>query len=220
MQYTKIHGVELESANDAVVMKFKREGSFEDESVDLWLDSMKKGHVALDVGCYTGLYSILAVKAGFPCIGFEPNETAIKRAESNAVHNDVEIEVMPFALSDESGLATLSLKGKRPLTSAASIASSHADGANVSVNTATIDELDLPVPVSVMKIDAERSEPAVLLGGLEVIKRDKPVIITECLDGQTTLEVSDIMTKLGYRWRALDSCMIAWTPTRRGKKEK
>ena len=211
MNTKTIHGVDLIIPNDAVVMRYKAEGRFEDESIDLWRSLLSKDKLAIDVGAYTGLYSIIAAQAGAPVLAIEPNPSAVDRLHENAAINGVDIDVNQIALSDRPGPINLHLKGNRPLTSAASTVSTHGV-TPFEVQSTTLDDLNLDLPVGVIKIDAERAEHIILRGASNLIERDRPVIITECLDGYTTLKLVEVLQSHSYVWCALEPCMIAWRP--------
>ena len=69
----RVHGVDLIPEGDRVVVNWQRDGSFEPESVAIWLAAVRDGGVALDVGAYTGLYALLAACSGAQAVAYEPN---------------------------------------------------------------------------------------------------------------------------------------------------
>jgi FkbM family methyltransferase len=211
METTRIQGVELITQGDAVILHAQRTGSFEPESIEAWVAAQEEGKVALDVGCYSGLYSIIALSLGFPVISFEPNPIAAERARQNAHLNGVELDLQQVGLSDQTGVFELHRKGGRPLTSAASIVTKHADSTKPeAVQVTTLQDINIDLPVSVIKIDAERSEHAIIRGGLSLIDRDSPEIITECLDGASSIEIYETLRPLGYQPAILSPNMIKW----------
>lgn len=50
---------------------------------------------------------------------------------------------------------------------------------DITVQQITLDDLDLPIRVSLIKLDVEWYEPFVLLGAKELIEKDKPLILIE-----------------------------------------
>ncbi|MCU1450665.1 MAG: hypothetical protein JWP02_2835, partial [Acidimicrobiales bacterium] len=55
-------------------------------------------------------------------------------------------------------------------------------------------------PVDLVKIDTEKTEPAVLEGMLRTIARDRPSIVCEVLDRENGKAIEEILTPFGYRW--------------------
>lgn len=66
------------------------------------------------------------------------------------------------------------------------------------IESVTIDSLDLDA-VSVIKIDVEGMEPAVLRGAIETIKRCQPVLAIEAKTPAELEAVKAVLTPLGYR---------------------
>src|SRR5699024_11725117 len=88
----------------------------------LWRMLASLGNVMVDVGAYTGFYSILGAVAGASNVyAFEPNPAAVKRLVHNLVINRCEsVDVVPRALGSVNDVDYL--RGRGPLTSAASLA--------------------------------------------------------------------------------------------------
>ena len=66
---------------------------------------MKPGTAALDVGAYTGLFSIIAAKRGAKAVALEPMPAQRWRFGVNAARNKVRVELMAVAASDQEGAA-------------------------------------------------------------------------------------------------------------------
>jgi FkbM family methyltransferase len=76
----------------------------------------------------------------------------------------------------------------------------------IKVGTVALDDLDLP-KVSLIKLDIEGSESQALLGGLKLIKRDRPTIILECQLPQLPKDGNslDILESLDYRFFSVNN---------------
>lgn len=210
----KMHGVEAELFDHGdrnVIHEVK--GGYEPETLDAWIRAIHPGKAAIDVGAYTGLYSIFAVKCGAVVAAFEPMPENIWRFKVNTRHNKVHSDIHLFetAVSDFVGDATLNYNSRVPLTTGASLEvyDLHHDS-RYKVKVLTIDAIGI-VDVKVMKIDVERHEPSVIRGALTVIDRDKPELIIECLNEA----MRDLVLSLlpGYEFvRTLDKRNVLLKP--------
>jgi FkbM family methyltransferase len=129
-------------------------------------------------------------------MAFEPNGSARAILTANLALNHVEdrVQVWPFALADFSGPArfTTDLESSNHLET-----DSKASGALVEVRE--FDALVKPSSqVTVMKVDAEGFDEAVLRGARESLKRERPVVIVETWAGAHSLR--QFLGTLGYEF--------------------
>lgn len=174
--------ISLVEADDRICAHVLDGTGFEPQSLVTWARMVRAGKVALDVGAYTGLYSIIAAKRGATAIAFEPMPAQQWRIGVNAQANKAQVNLMGCAVSDRNGTATLYHNSRVPLTSGASLEKGvkfHRD--SLEVSCIAIDTLALPT-VAAIKIDVERHEPSVLRGAALTIARDRPVLLVETLD--------------------------------------
>jgi len=203
MLVEELDGVRLVVSGDAVlVANRKRKHGFEPHARALWRMLASRGKVMVDVGAYTGFYSILGAVAGASNVyAFEPNPAAVKRLVHNLVINRCEnVDVVPRALGSVNGVDYL--RGRGPLTSAASFAG--VEPVLAQVVTRRLDEEGLG-RVYAIKIDVERAEADVIRGALETLREYRPHLLIECLRG--TQEIDSLLHPLGYRGRTLDRGM-------------
>lgn len=198
----KLYGVALRDSDDRVVINYKKDGHFEPESVYAWENAMRIGHVAIDVGAYTGLYALIASRCGCDAIAYEPNPVVRNRLLQNIALNGVAavkgITVMECAASDKKERRELWIK--HDMTSAGRF-QKHEGATSVMVDCVPI---AVPAkPVCAIKIDVEGAEMAVLLGARELLLRDKPLVIAEVLKPGRAERLSAYMEELGY------SCCVA-----------
>ncbi len=154
---------------------------FEPESLAAWEKLCgKPGARVLDIGAYTGLYSLIARKAGAHVIAFEPLPRNRERFKENAILNGFDdLKINSEAVSDRCGETFITTNLAVPLSSGASLVKKA--GANqVKVPTLTIDSLNLAVCTAI-KIDVERAEPLVLAGARETLERCRPALLVEVL---------------------------------------
>jgi FkbM family methyltransferase len=153
---------------------------------ELWLLPIfcDKGSTAIDVGANEGTYSYYMKKFSGKVIAFEPN-TDLWRHLRRLLGPDVDLEAA--ALSGKSSRATLRVN---PMNTGVSTIEEMNDlsfekdkQAIVSreVETRTLDSYNL-TGISVVKIDVEGHEEAVIEGARETIQRNRPVFIIESED--------------------------------------
>jgi len=143
-----------------------------------------RGRIALDVGANHGVYAGALVPLAREVHAFEP---FLQLAEALRRKLPPGVTVHPFALSDRDETLALTiprrsgalLDGLATLEGAESLArAGEHDTVAVPVQTRCLDRLGLH-DVGFIKIDVEGHEIEVLLGGTEVIARDRPVLLVE-----------------------------------------
>lgn len=153
--------------------------TFEPESLALWWSMCRKKGTVIDVGGYSGLFSLIAAKLGCRVICFEPMPLNAARIIENCKLNNVSIELHQAVASNEIGMANLTYNPKvQGMTSGASLV--RKKGFKLPVKSLTIDSLNLD-PIAI-KIDVERGEYLVLQGAKQTIAKSKPSILVEVLD--------------------------------------
>lgn len=140
---------------------------------------------AVDVGAHAGLVTYLLARSGAETVhSFEPLSEWRRVLEAWA-RERVDVRVHPFACSDQEGEFTLRIPkgpGGRLLHSRASIEVPQMPHVTEVVRTTILDKLaekgDLR-DVSVIKIDVEGHEDAVLRGASGLLARDRPALMIE-----------------------------------------
>jgi FkbM family methyltransferase len=145
------------------------------------------GETVVDAGANIGyMTSILAVRAGpnGRVLSFEPHPTLAERLRQNAAEfarngQSAPIEVHQVALSDRIG--TANLECPEGFAGNQGIGFLSTTGKGVSVPTAHLDGTIGEGVVSVMKLDVEGHEPAVLRGSSRLLaeRRLRPVVFEE-----------------------------------------
>jgi FkbM family methyltransferase len=192
--------IKLIDNDDRMVMHMNGKG-YERESLAAWADMVRPGRVALDIGAYTGLFSIIAAVKGALVFAFEPMPANRWRLSVNIALNKAKVVVHDCAASDKDGVAELHYNPRVPLTTGASLEAgvdSHDD--SLRVTKVRIDSLAFK-NIAAMKIDVERHEPAVLRGAMKTIMREKPTLLIETLDDAARNEVLRLLP--AYRVRAV-----------------
>jgi FkbM family methyltransferase len=168
-----------------------------------YLDQLlKPGDWALDIGANVGYYTLRLSELIGPrgrVFAFEPISLTVEVLASNAryaKHNN--ITIFQTAVGDRQSVLDFSVEtssGGLPNYFTAHTTTSGTG--NFSVFSTTIDSLQLPHRVALVKIDTEGSEQSVLRGMEELIGRDHPVLIVECsLEAAT--EMIAYLAAFGY----------------------
>jgi len=178
--------------------------TWEYHSREVFFELSKSADLILDVGAYSGLYSLIGARASSTSriFAFEPNP-----AMRAVLHQNVElngfakrITIEEFALSDRRGSSALTVGGDSSMAMLNSISGldEQSNGSEITVKLATLDDYDFVASSILMKVDIEGSEIAFLRGALRTIKSFKPTILMEALtDVELDLQ-SDFLKKLGY----------------------
>lgn len=198
-----IYGVELIEADDKVLQHQRRTGQpFEAESVEYWLAACKPGAVVVDVGAYTGLYSILAAKNGARAHAFEPNHHAFARLQDNVAANGVQVYCSNCAVGAAHGETGM-------VTNGATLTSGTRCTPGRGVEVLPLDSLELR-QCDAIKIDVEGMERLVLEGARELLRKHHPLLITEALNDAAFAEQYDFLINFGYFPKKVDQWNVVW----------
>ncbi len=136
-----------------------------------------RGGVCLDVGANVGNHALAFAPHFHRVLAFEPHPrtAALLRANAMLAAN---VEVLELALSDHDGRALLAAPAGN-----AGMAKLQGEGASSGTPVA-LRRLDglaqlTAQRVAMIKIDVEGHEAAVLRGGAELLRRDRPVVVFE-----------------------------------------
>ena len=179
-----------------------RKGDFDagEPEYDRLHEWISAGDVVIDVGANVGHYAAKMsnlVGVTGRVFAFEPIPETFEVLASNLAYlGATNVTLFNCAVSGDSMLVSMSIPDSQAGAKnyyQAKIADV-ADG--VTVFSVSIDTLNLPGPVSMIKIDVEGHEYHAVSGMLEIIDRDRPVLIIENAIGK----VSEILEQRGYRY--------------------
>jgi len=182
---------------------------WEAESLRSWVELCSKGGTVVDVGAYGGVYTAIAIASGADrVIAYEPNPVMFTRLESTVAinHQSGRVTARNVALSSFAGSSTLFVLDGRSGTSGARLEDAPRDseytwaaGPVVSVTTLQ-DELEMlgVSSVSALKIDVEGLESEVLEGARDLLRKQSPTLIVECLTESALDKVTAILAQFGY----------------------
>lgn len=165
--------------DDRICQHIKSGKTFEPHTLAAWADMCIPGTEVIDVGAYSGLFSIAAAKIGAIPTAIEALPQMQEQLAKNMKLNEVSFNVIKAAASDKDGTARLGYNERVHLTAGASLL--RKSGPGHIVNLVRLDDIDVK-NVSAIKIDVERLEANVLRGAKTLLALWKPMLIVEFLD--------------------------------------
>ena len=183
--------------------------NWEHEVLTIWASEVENAEVAIDVGAYLGIYSILAAKLGCPrVLAIEPNSKNFFQLERNLSLNALVDSVQSFqvALGAEPKSISIVTPPGRPYSSGSQIVDSPTGRSLQSwesesdVQMVTLDSLLTAETsrISVMKIDAEGYELFILQGAARTLKDSGPAMVIELLNYEQKIAVDTYLKDFGY----------------------
>lgn len=157
--------------------------------------------LVLDIGAYTGIYSIETAIINSNCkvIAFEPNPEIFQNLQKNINANNLEdrVKIFQTALGKQNGITRLYLPDDHSSTTMATMVSKASRYFDVPV--LTLDDIFLSKRIDLIKIDVEGFESEIFAGGQNVLDRCKPIILAE---SHTQNELNNqrlTLSKYGYK---------------------
>lgn len=154
-----------------------------------------------DVGANAGVYALLCrlLHPSMEVVAFEPSPTTVAAGQQWARANDVEVRFESVALSDVDGRGTLYLSSRSDASN------SLVEGFRDPSGTLDVELLTMDTFVrreglapSVVKIDVEQHEPAVLRGARSTLAEHRPVIVMEVLGSESSRRAHEELRRLDY----------------------
>jgi FkbM family methyltransferase len=180
--------------------------SYEFETIKVFYDLAKKSNLVLDIGAYTGIFSLVACVANpySRVISFEPVPHVTERLKANIKLNGWEdrCQIREEAVSNVAGVGKFHVSRDYPDISSLNIEGFRgSEGYLIDVPMIPLDALcPTGQRVDLVKIDVEGFEDQVLQGMNRVIGESAPVIIIECLPDGPYLAIERILGRVGYRF--------------------
>ncbi len=177
-------------------------GTYEREQSRLFRELLRPGDTVLDVGGHVGYYTLLSsvlVGERGTVWAFEPNPRNAgflrRHAEINGRRN---VRVTQAAVSDREGTARFDF-------GTGSGTGHLAEGGALEVRTVALDEFcrEHALRPSAVKIDVEGAELAVLRGGEETLRRDRPVIFLSTHGAEVHRGCTAWLRERGYALRPI-----------------
>lgn len=195
------------------------EGGYESLLMQLVRTAIVPGYDAIDVGANVGLYTVPIAKLTHPggrVLAVEPVPANLELLTRNIERNKLS-NVVAFrgALGSGAGqYEVYAIEGREEYSSLRSIAHLNARGGKETVFKSEVDALDQLVvehrlEPAFVKIDVEGAEYEVLCGAMQVLKDNRPAILSEMDDrllegfGRTSRDVMQLLQQNEYLiWNA------------------
>ena len=194
----------------------------EQEMLELFVDHLQTGDVVWDIGAHVGVYSLLAydiVGQTGRVYAFEPEPRTYgmlrQNCKLNKAHN---LDVLPIALGDEDGEATLYTDWRAGLGIHKLFYETRLQKRGTAVTLHKGDTLiknQTARPPTVVKLDVEGWEYAVLTGMTSALSHCRLLLIEvhpQNLQqiGKSTQDVHDLVDKLGFQIVQKDERTTTW----------
>lgn len=162
-----------------------------------------------DVGANIGIYAMLhaRLRPQSTTVAFEPAPNVLASGETMTTANGVTVRWEHAAVSDSEGDVTLFLSARTDASN--SLVSQHRKAkGTVTVPAVTLDGYvrSSGLVPSVVKIDVERHEPAVIQGAAATLDTHKPIVVAELLPGRAEGDdVRALLASHGYSAQPIES---------------
>lgn len=187
-------------------------GTFESAELRFLASAARPGTIAIDAGANVGLFAVTLAKAVGQegrVLAFEPSAETAARLRENVELNRLEnVDVIQAALGADVGQAQLLVADD-----AAYCSTADADGGGVTVPQTTLDAAWHAAgagPVSVLKIDVEGEELAVVEGGRELLASERPTVLVEAASREAYERLQKRLYALGYEPRPHAGDFMPW----------
>ena len=191
------------SRHDAIGRGLLRRGVHELPVTELLWRLTDPDDLALDVGANVGYFTSLFAARAERVLAFEPHPTHVDRIARAMTSWDgvrwAKVELLPNAVSDRMGEATLSMPEDFKVNEGlASLSLDVTAGAAITVQGVTIDDVLQDRRVGVMKIDVEGHELAALQGAERALSAGRVRDIVFEDHAPLPTDVSRYLTRHGY----------------------
>lgn len=205
-----VDGVKFLNPSNDMVVKSVRSGSWENFSRKVWKDiclALPIDSVIVDVGAYTGYYSMVAAATRPDCtvIAIEPHPTIFQTLSENIKVNGLpNVKSSNYALSDVSEVGSLNVTNTIQHPSGSSLVDiGKPIKQKIEVSVVTGDSL-IDDRVDLIKIDVEGAELKVLHGLHDKLKEYRPFCLIEILSSEVLEACVQYMEQFGYSYTRIN----------------
>jgi FkbM family methyltransferase len=188
------------------------DGDYEASVERILLSNLRPGTVFYDVGAHIGVFSLIAARnlgVQGSVFAFEPDPSNVRRIKENASRNQLEaIRIIPKAVSSTDGRLRFQRASFQSSMNRGVLveATSAYQASTIEVDSITLDAVAREhVLPSLIKIDVEGFEAAVLLGSEEIFQSAKPLLVCEIHHEQASSDVTRWLLERGYKFQWLES---------------
>ena len=192
------------SLSISTALAFHQDLSYEEETLFFFKKALSGSSVFFDIGANMGIYTLVALlyHPKIRVYSFEPVPQVFKILRNNVLanHGEIRVRCEEAALTDFVGTVNLYVNGD---CEASTLLGFRSEVIPIQVRSMSLDaycsehQIDF---IDILKVDTEGTEPTVLRGGREIIKRSKPIIFCEVLRGRTEAALEEFLFPLGYHY--------------------
>lgn len=197
--------------DDVIALRYLWSGGAftEPKSLEYWKVLAKSSEFTIDVGAYTGFYSLVAASlTRKPIYSYEPISFIYARLAANAKLNGyANLKFENKAISNKSDTIKIGLRfGPRLFSSGSSITeiALKKAAATQSIDAVTLDSQHSKDPVELIKVDVESAEMLVLEGAKDILSNHKPVLLMET-NKRTHADIVSYLGGFGYRYQPVEA---------------
>lgn len=187
------------------------ENGWEKISMRLWIDMVKDAKCIMDIGAYTGLYTLVACDLNKEAriFSFEPVTSIFDRMKYNVDINNYNVHCEKIALSNkESNIYIEKIKDKEFCLDTSLNDQSHIWTENkMEIKTKTLKtiiEKNKIEKIDLIKIDVEMHEVELLEGMGKYLSIMKPDMIIEIVKEENAQKVQKLIDGMGYLYFDID----------------
>jgi FkbM family methyltransferase len=184
---------------------------WEQETVPVVVEELRRAELFLDIGANSGIYTVLGglLNPRLRTVAFEPVQQTFAALRNNVRNNGLvsRVTALNLALGETLGEVPFHVAEDSTMSSMATEGYQGQRGQVISVECRTLDSVvdELGLKPDFMKIDVEGFEHAVLEGAHRTLQRFRPRIVLEANPGDDVERTWAILSEHGYRFENLTS---------------
>jgi len=199
--------------DDWITKEIKKTGDWESELNDIFNNFISKTSNVIDIGAFIGTNTIKMAHKARHVYAFEANLNTHNLLRANLLINNISnVSTFDKAVGNENKVIDKMWHPTVPINYGAMRINKLEDFinefVNVNINMIRLDDITLHEKVDFIKIDVEGCEEEVLQGGIELIKKCKPVIVIENWESKPY----DILLQLDYNYYKISYCNELYIP--------
>lgn len=189
------------------------ENAWEKESLKLWIELSKISNTIIDVGAYSGIYSLVSatINSDAKIYAFEPMEHNYNLLSENIKLNNFKIEKVNKACSNFNGKATVYIRKDQTYVTSVTVNKSllapTTPQNSILIETVSLEDYILKHKLSnidLIKIDVETHEAEVLEGLGSILDKYRPTLLIEVLNDEVGKSIQNIITDMEYLFFDVD----------------
>jgi len=192
--------------DDVVAWQFFWLGAYESKLMNEFYSYLDNTDLFLDVGAYTGCFSLVAAKKGVNVNAFEMVPRTVERLKINVIANNLQnkINIHDFGVSDKNSSVEISMPRDVDFLGTGNSVTKKESVTSVASTTCNVRKLndwwkEQGAPdIQLLKLDVEEHEFEALTGMDELVDQCRPTFLIEIARSQKE-DVVSYLNKFGYK---------------------